>query len=205
MPVAICLRTSGSVNVFRDAIIDALGSKTIDEALLCSGFFQENFRGSEYQASKERKLGGVCAKSKIRLTTVGIHNNVWKPSYQNFKKNMIKAGANISCLYKPGMHWHAKVFIASSGGTPTFGIVGSSNMTRNAFSVGQKFNNECDVFLWRKHSPLAGLAEQIAERLDGNIVVMAPYLKRFNQGLSLPQKLAQIRDGVFEQGLEELI
>lgn len=205
MPIAIILRTSGSINIFRDAIIDALDSDHIDEALLCSGFFQENFKGSAYQASTEQQLGLVCANSGIKLTTVGIHNNTWKPSYQNFKANMLAAGANITCMYKPGMHWHAKVFIASSSGKPHFGIVGSSNITRNAFSTGGKFNNECDVFMWAKSSPITAIASRIADILDGQVIIRAPYLRKHNQGMSLPQKLSRIRDEVLGQDLQELI
>lgn len=205
MPIAIVLRTSGSTNTFRDLLIQALGSRHVDEALLCSGFFQENFKGSSYQASTEKSLGASCAKSKVKLTTVGIHNTTWLPSYKTFKANMIAHGANIRCLYKPGMHWHAKVFIASVSGTPSLGIIGSSNMTRNAFSTGSQFNNECDVFMWRKNSPVTGVAEQVAEQLDGQIIVRAPYLRKQNHGQSLPHQLSRIRAEVLGQNLRELI
>lgn len=205
MPISIVLRTSGSANIFRDAVVDVLGSGHVDEALLCSGFFQENFKGSAYQASTEKLLGSVCAKSKVKLTTVGIHNNTWKSSYRNFKASMLACGANISCMYKSKMHWHAKVFIASVSGAPCLGIVGSSNMTRNAFSTGTQYNNECDVFIWAKNSPISGLAEQVSERLDGQIIVRAPYLRRYNRGLTLPQQLSRIQQEVLGQDLEELI
>ena len=205
MPIAIVLRTSGTVNIFRDAVVDALSSNRIDEALLCSGFFQENFNGSAYQASTEQQLGTACATSGVKLTTVGIHNYAWKQSYKNFKTNMLAAGACISCLYKPGMRWHAKVFIASKAGIPSFGIVGSSNITRNAFSTGTQYNNECDVFLWSKSSPIAGVAERLADFLAGQIIIQAPYLRRYNQGFSLPKKLEAIRNEVMGQGLLPLI
>ena len=205
MPIAIVLRTSGAANIFRDALIDALSSNRTDEALLCSGFFQENFNGSAYQASAEKQLGAVCANSGVKLTTVGIHNYGWKQSYKNFRVNMLAAGANISCLYKPGMRWHAKVFIASSSGVPSFGIVGSSNITRNAFSIGTQYNNECDVFLWSKNSPIAGVAERLADVLADQIIIQAPYLRRYNQGLTLRQKLEAIRADVLGQGLVPLI
>jgi hypothetical protein len=56
MPIAIVLRKKPHVNAFRDLIVDVLGSGSTDEALLCSGFFQENFKGSAYQASAEKGL-----------------------------------------------------------------------------------------------------------------------------------------------------
>lgn len=205
MPITIVLRTSGTTNVFRDTVVDVLGSGHVDEALLCSGFFQENFKGSAYQASTEKLLGSVCAKSKVKLTTVGIHNNTWKPSYRNFKASMLACGANISCMYKAKMHWHAEVFIASVSGVPCLGIVGSSNITRNAFSTGTQYNNECDVFMWAKDSPISELAGQVSERLDSQIIVRAPYLRRYNQGLSLSQQLFRIQEEVLGQDIKELI
>lgn len=205
MPIAIVLRTDGTDNVFRNSLVRVLASRHVDEALLCSGFFQENFKGSAYQASSESRLGRVCARSKVKLTTVGIHNNSWLPSYRNFQTNMRAQGANISCFYRSRMHWHAKVFIASSSGKPCFGIVGSSNITRNAFSTGKDFNNECDVFFWARRGPFAGVAEAVAERLEGNIVVRAPYRPSQNGGRTLPQMLSAIRQKVLGQELRELI
>ena len=204
MPITIALRTSATVNVFRDTIIAALGSGHADEALLCSGFFQENFKGSAYQASKEQQLASVCAHSGVKLTTVGVHNYSWQPSYRTFRNNMLTAGASVHCLFKPGLRWHAKVFIASSSGKPILGIIGSSNITRNAFSTTAPFNNECDVIIWPKGSPLAPIAGTVSERLDGLIVVQAPYLRSRNQGLTASQKLAQIRSEVLGQGLQVL-
>ncbi len=204
MPITIALRTLAAVNVFRDTIIDALSSGHADEALLCSGFFQENFKGSAYQASKEQQLASACAQSGVKLTTVGIHNYSWKPSYKDFRNNMLAAGASVQCFYKPGLRWHAKVFIAARHGKPILGIIGSSNITRNAFSTTAPFNNECDVFIWPKNSPLTPLAEAVAERLDGLIMVRAPYVRRLNQGLTASQKLDQIRGEVLGQNLQEL-
>lgn len=204
MPITIALRTLAAVNVFRDTIIDALSSGHADEALLCSGFFQENFKGSAYQATKEKNLASACATSGIRLTTVGVHNYSWQPSYRDFRDNMLAAGAAVKCLYKPGLRWHAKVFVASRNGSPILGIIGSSNITRNAFSTTLPFNNECDVFLWPKSSPLASLAETVSERLNGLIVIRAPYKRSWNQGLTASQKLAQIRTEILGQDLREL-
>ncbi|MFT9027295.1 phospholipase D family protein [Acetobacter indonesiensis] len=205
MSISIVLRTDGSRNIFRDAIISALGSKCLDEALLCSGFFQDNFKKSAYKVSDERSLARVCAASGIALTTVGIHNSTWKPAYKNFRDNMNAAGVSIKCMYKNGMRWHAKVFIGSKNGNPIFGIVGSSNMTRNAFSTGAKFNNECDVFIWDRRSPIASLGDMIAERLGDQIVIRAPYVPRMNDGLSVSQTLGRIQSEVLGSDLQELI
>lgn len=72
---------------------------------------------------------------------------------------MLSAGVRINCFKKRGLKWHAKIFIAKTGGVPCAGIIGSPNITRNAFFVGRKFNNECDVFLWNENSPLSSIIE----------------------------------------------
>lgn len=204
MTIAIVLRTDSSRNTFRDVIISVLGSNFLDEAVLCSGFFQDNFKGSAYQVSAERSLSRVCASSGVSLTTVGIHNSTWKPAYVNFRDNMKAAGANIQCMYKRGMRWHAKVFIGSKGGVPNVGIVGSSNMTRNAFSIGPRFNNECDVFIWDRRSPVASLAAEMADSLGDQIIIRAPYVSRMNSGLSVSEMLTRIQSEVLEGDLQEL-
>lgn len=44
--VAIFLRNSGGVNKFRRAILNTLRTDLIDEALVCSGFFQDDSKYS---------------------------------------------------------------------------------------------------------------------------------------------------------------
>jgi hypothetical protein len=203
MPIAIVLRKKPHVNAFRDLIVDVLGSGAADEALLCSGFFQENFKGSAYQASAEKGLASACAKSGVKLTTVGIHNGTWKKAYQNFQANMIASGASINCLYKNGLAWHAKVFVASKADAPVFGIIGSSNITRNAFSVGGKFNNECDVILWPDSSGLGALVDNLFPDDFGSII-RAPYLPEENGQLSIEDRLTGLREEVMSQNLSAL-
>lgn len=202
--IAIVLRTEAARNVFRDTIIASLRSGFIDDALLCSGFFQEQFKDSDYRVSDEKGLAQVCSSSQVSLTTLGIHNYTWKKSYQNFRTNMMSAGANIRCLYKPGMKWHAKVFIGSWKGVPQIGIVGSSNMTRNAFSTGARWNHECDVFMWDRKSPIARIASEMADSLGDQIMVRAPYIRRMNGGLEMSQMLSRIQAEVLEGDIKEL-
>ena len=205
MTIAIVLRTDGNRNTFRDALVSVLGSSHVDEALLCSGFFQDNFKNSPYQVSAEKSFSRVCASSGVALTTVGIHNSTWKPAYQRFRDNMRNAGVNITCKYKHGMRWHAKVFVGSKNGVPNIGIVGSSNMTRNAFSTGPQFNNECDVFLWDRRSQISSLASEIADGLGDQIIVRAPYVARMNDGMHISKMLGRIQSEVLvDDELSEL-
>ncbi|MBS1051125.1 phospholipase D-like domain-containing protein [Gluconobacter japonicus] len=204
MPLAIILRTSGTTNIFRDFIVNILASKNIDTALLCSGFFQESFRGSAYHASLENRLAAKCATSGVNLTTVGIHNHTWLRSYREFRNNMLSAGVKINCFRKINLRWHAKIFIAKTDGIPCAGIIGSSNITRNAFSVGKNFNNECDVFLWSENSPLSSIIEDFFSRDNGDIIIRAPYLPEENDNLSLGDLLLNVENEVMSSGIVPL-
>jgi hypothetical protein len=183
-----------------------INTRAGDNALLCSGFFQENFRGSGYRASLESNFANCLVKNKIKLTTVGIHNYNWKPSYENFRDNMKKQGVNIISFYKSGMRWHAKVFILSKGKKPIFGIVGSSNITRNAFSITLPFNNECDVILWEGRSKAINSALNETLQNDEFIheIIRAPYQKRLNFNLSISDRLQNIKDEIMNENLKPL-
>ena len=198
------LRTSAKTNVFRDAVISTIGSGHLDEVLICSGFYQENFQGSHFQVSGEASFAKVCAASKIRLTTVGVHNNTWKSSYRDFRDNMKAAGVAINSYYKAGLKWHAKVYIGFRGGDPLVGIVGSSNLTRPAFSVTSPFNNECDVYLWDRKSKINDAALAAAEAASSQILIRAPYVPRLNGGRTVSQILSMVRDEVLSEDLKEL-
>ena len=123
MGLAIILRDQLSINRFLDLIIDVINRRFGDNALLCSGFFQEN-RG-RYFASKERNFARVLASSGVALTTVGVHNNAWKKSYSDFRDSLVNAGVNVSSKYKSGLNWHAKVFILSTNQTRFLELLGA--------------------------------------------------------------------------------
>jgi hypothetical protein len=146
--LAIILRKQLLFNRFRDLMISVINTGHGDNALLCSGFFQEDFKGYGYKASRELNFANVIAKNNVELTTVGVYHYSWKPSYLNFKNNLVAAGVNIKAKYMQGLNWHAKVFILSKGSDPIFGIIGSSNITRRAFGSIVDFNYECDTVIW---------------------------------------------------------
>jgi hypothetical protein len=210
MAIAIILRKRHNINKFRDMMIDVIRSGCGDSALLCSGFFQERkiFYGnvSPYQVSQEANLANVLAQNNIQLTTVGIHSREWIQSYRNFRDNLIAAHVNIDAKYNKNLRWHAKVFIISSNGTSIFGIIGSSNMTRSAFSVSKPFNYECDVILWSDKVP--GLIQRVNELLARDFevdeLIKAPYLEEENGNLSVEVRLDMIKAEIFKAELIEL-
>lgn len=203
MPIAIVLRKNVSKNPFRDVIVSAISSGIADEALMCSGFFQEN-RGSAYCATLEKGLAASCARNKVKLITVGIHNSQWLTSYRSFQTNLLSAGVNAHCKYKVGTKWHAKVFIALRGGQPLLGVIGSSNITRPAFSSSIPFNRECDVIIWPEGSAHDGLMNEALGQGNFEDVVRAPYIPDQNGGITVESRLRSLYDEILADGLVDL-
>lgn len=204
MPIAIVLRNNVSKNPFRDVIVSAIDSGIADEALMCSGFFQEN-RGSTYCATLEKGFAASCARNKVNLITVGIHNSQWLASYKSFQKNLLSAGVNADCRYKVGTKWHAKVFIALRAGQPLLGVIGSSNITRPAFSTSIPFNRECDVIIWPEGSAHDALMNDALGQGNFEDVVRAPYIPDQNGGITVETRLRNLYEEILDDdGLEEL-
>lgn len=212
MALAITLRDSLKVNLFRDIMINMIESTgSGHSAILCSGFFQENFKSSLYQASKEPNF--IDALKKLdRIKTVGIHNNAWLSSYKEFKNSLHKSGVKISAYYKSGLKWHAKVFLLLRKDKPIFGIIGSSNITSTAFGAENslnhpgRFNFECDVYLWPDSE--AKITDKMNELLQDNQlkhqIIRANYNKNENYGLSEAERLTKLMDDILNDDLKAL-
>jgi hypothetical protein len=152
--VAIFLRNTGSVNKFRRAILNTLRVNSVDEALICSGFFQDD---GKYSAGDDFDLISHRSCSPLKVTTLGLYSYSWKHQYSTFFAKL-KAANACGCFIAaqkriPSMGWHAKVFIAKQAATPVVGIIGSSNITRRAFAELTDFNYECDVVIWEEGIP----------------------------------------------------
>ena len=208
MGLAIFFRKRLAVNKFRELLIKSLDSGLGNEAIICSGFFQECFGKSKYQVSLEYDFQTVLLGNNIKLKTIGIHNNFWIASYKNFRDNLKSNGVNINAKLSKNLRWHAKVYILLKDKLPIFAIVGSSNMTRNAFSITSPFNFETDVVLWLDEFPkFKKLMEKEIQDLAQNQseVIIAKYNKKDNYGLSLEQKLKQLIDDIENLDLEDLL
>ena len=147
--IALFLRKDPSTNKFRRTILNTLRSPLIDEALICSGFFQDD---SKYSAGDELDIAEHRPGSPLHVTVLGLYSYSWKTQYASFfsKLQAKNSSPNFSAVQKriPSMGWHAKVFLAKHAGKPMVGIVGSSNITRRAFGELKDFNYECDVVMW---------------------------------------------------------
>lgn len=201
----IILRKKHNFNLFRNIILNSLASSVGDEALLCSGFFQE-LRGSPpYQASKD--LGNSLSKSKVILTTVGIHNKGWLKEYQIFVKNLKKIiGNRVLPMHCSDFRWHAKIFILSIKDENILGIIGSSNITRPAFDITQPYNKECDIILWNNAiSKLNEIIEQSMKEYEPEELIQSFYDEEINK-LSINDRLKKLKDEISKKiiPLEEL-
>lgn len=152
--VAIFLRKTGSVNKFRAVILGALRTELVDNALLCSGFFQDD---GKYSAGADFDLISHRKCNPLKVTTLGLYSYSWKAQYSTFF-TQLQAKNKCPCFSAvqmriPSMGWHAKVFLAKQGTVPLVGIIGSSNITRRAFGLDKDFNYECDVVFWNESVP----------------------------------------------------
>lgn len=198
MCILIILRNQANVNLFRDFLVDSIDTGVGNEAIICSGFFQENFRKSAYRASMEKNLTQVLANNNVHTTIVGVHSYSWKTSFSNFVSSLQAGGVNVTQINKTNKRWHAKIFILKSKGKGVFGIIGSSNFTRPAFSVNQKFNVECDVILWEnKMKKFTNLVKRTLSKYsnsDNNMYdyILAPYYEQMNNNISIEERLRRL-------------
>lgn len=197
MSIALLFRNQATPNLFRDAVLAACDIPAAKEILICSGFFQNNFKGSAYMASREGALATKLKQSSAGVITVGVHNASWMPAFNRFNADLLAAGVNVSPRRAAHHHWHAKVFIVSTARGPVFAAIGSSNFTRNAFSTSLPYNYEADVLLWVPQA--RGVSRQVATILQdapATDVIRAPYNARRNGQLTVRQRLQDLREKI---------
>jgi len=174
--LALVLSTVPSNNVFRAALTGAFRSGYFNDFLVCSGFFHErtNSKGPFY-ASKALHTRTLPDPSTV--TVVGAYD----PSateFDDFVKNLASSLGTVAgspvpiaqrrSLKKYANRWHAKIFIARNATHHGFAVVGSSNLTRNAFDASPS-NNEADVVIWDDSNMIAQkvATEALTGRQDG--------------------------------------
>ncbi|GCE90865.1 hypothetical protein MSKU15_2466 [Komagataeibacter diospyri] len=154
--IAIFLRKELRINRFSQAVISTLNSPCIDNAIICSGFFQEH---SSYSVShaKFNLLTRLAHSNPLNLEIFGYYG--WqRPTFLTFLHNVLHINRaspvfSLSGYRIPGDRWHAKISIAKINNTPVFASIGSSNITRRAFDTLKDFNYECDIIFWDENIP----------------------------------------------------
>ncbi|WP_297868484.1 restriction endonuclease PLD domain-containing protein [uncultured Flavobacterium sp.] len=205
MSLLILLRKSASVNRFHNLLINSIDSGEGDSALLCSGFFQEM---NNYSASLDSGLCSSLFNNNVSLTTIGVHNRMWLNRYRSFRDILISNGNTVNALITNNFHWHAKIFILKKQGEPIFGIIGSSNMTRNAFGHTAPFNFEADVVLWdSSNNAINNICQSQTEISGGDFddIIYADYNVERNRGKNSMEKLKDLENEIMSKTqLDEL-
>jgi phosphatidylserine/phosphatidylglycerophosphate/cardiolipin synthase-like enzyme len=203
--VAIFLRNAGPVNKFRRAILNTLRTDVVDEALMCSGFFQDD---KKYSAGADLDLISHRTCAPLKLTTLGLYSYSWKAQYETFF-TQLKASNQCHCFSAvqkriSGMGWHAKIFLAKGAGRPLVGVIGSSNITRRAFGELADFNYECDVVLWDESVAQVNAAIETAIDASDDLsdVIVTNYDPDFRTNRSpLPDRLLTLESQVLARAI----
>ncbi len=203
MSLLIILRKQLSPNRFNELLLNSIDTGEGDNAIICSGFFQENV----FSASFTTGLCCTLRRNKINLTTIGVYNNIWVPQYKTFRDNLVSCGNAVSAKKTRNNKWHAKIFILKKGNDPIFGIIGSSNMTSRAFGIWRDFNFEADVVLWdTSKSKINTLCQQQTETNNDNIddVIYADYNNERNRNKTAMDRLRDLEKELDIDNLNDL-
>ena len=184
MGVIVTLRENSATSCFKEffyAIFDKYPQ--IDEVLICSGYYQERYRGYPYEAVRET-LNGLSMADKLRniprVSLIGIRDSFgggqisdWHQSFIDFVGDLRHDvndpnGDRIKAYYDNQGNWHAKEMIALVQGQAVAGIIGSSNFTAPAFGVvgTTSFNVEADTVLYDSRADMEQVV-QIARENGG--------------------------------------
>lgn len=151
MPVRITLRSTIEFSPYRELLSRLIESPIGDSVVLCSGYIQII---GKYNILTDELLNSIrkgCALGKV-ITIAGKfddENTYWLDSYKRFIRTLRNAGIPVDPYIAPERNWHAKIAIRLNKNTPVAALIGSSNLTRPAYSlIGEKWNFEGDVLIW---------------------------------------------------------
>lgn len=199
MSLALIFRNKANPNLFRNTVLAAIGIPGAVEILICSGFFQNHFKGSPFCASKEGNLAKRLKASAAKVITVGVHNASWKAAFDSFNADLLANGVAVTPRLVKSYRWHAKVFVVSTKRGPIFAAIGSSNLTRNAFSTTMPFNYEADVLLWVPQARGASaVINEVTRQIEPTDIIRAPYSASRNEGLTIRNRLAILRQQILD-------
>lgn len=214
---AVILSARSRVNLFRIALTQAFHSGFLDQFIVSSGFFHErtNKQGSFYASDA---FINARLPNSAKVIVVGSYNpssSEFESFYLQLKNHLMTKNGGVVPVSrrkakKPWANkWHAKVFLARQQNKYRFAIVGSSNLTRSAFSHGS-CNNETDVIIWDSaHASTNKMVEMCLDEVpeefgpynDGPNVFIGRYdpldpLNRAN--LSMQRRLRMIWEDILQ-------
>jgi len=146
---------------------------------------------------------------------------MWRSSYVNFCRALDAKKVRLNAFLMKGFKWHAKVFILKQDDIPVFGIIGSSNITANAFGVSgnmncnknsfpvtpKNFNYECDVYFWNEsNQKISRMIENLSQREPfANQFIFTQYSPEQNRGVAIETRLMDIERQIEEQPLVRFV
>lgn len=195
MPIKLILRTHANINLFRDILIETACSKIGDKILICSGFFQKR---ANYSAELEDNFIDRFKLTKKSIITIGIHNGTWKKDYERFVNEFKNKGISITSYIYSGYRWHSKIYLLLENNIPIFGIIGSSNITRNAFSLSAPFNIESDVILWEENKKISNIINEKFNNIDINNYYSLDYNIETNKNVTIKDRLEYLYNDIMK-------
>ncbi len=188
MSIAICLRKTAPINYFHDLLVGSINTGLGNNVLLCSSFFEEK---NSFHVSNYNGFDQLLLNNNIKLTAVGIYKRQ-RSAFQDFITNLTNAGVAVTGKRISACRWHAKVYILCKGDRPIFGIIGSSNMTKNAFAHGTSFNYEADVFMWLdEFSEFSKLINDLFQENKDEVIIV-DYNEAENANISIENRLRDL-------------
>jgi hypothetical protein len=154
--IAIALRTNENISYFRRNLISLLSYPDFTKIVICSGYFQENYKGSAYRILNDGILSTILSNpnyKNIEYIIVGgqfgvIKTDLWRLSFNKFLSGLKVNKINFKAFVDPKGKWHAKISIGIENSIPKTVLIGSSNMSRPAYGEpNHYFNIEADILL----------------------------------------------------------
>lgn len=206
--VTIFLRKEERINYFRSIILNVFNSDSIDEIIICSGFFQEPSNG-EFSASEDL-IRNISNYNQKKIKIVGVHNNQWIKKFDIFCSKLKQNKFIINKFKIKNTKWHAKIMIAKKNGIPILTIIGSSNITRPAFHNSSPFNYESDVLFWddKNDDTKNIIQETFSENSqNGFDIISSDYNPndKLNNNKNLVDKIKKLEEDIFNIATEEPI
>lgn len=183
MAMQILFRKYVFESPFREALLE-LNKMTGEKLILSTGYVNLLFmkNGGINSYNKPQFINSIKEGFKgINSPEIHIVGGTFKnaPSklqeFQDFLNQLISDLPNIDIKFFKAINesWHSKVAFKVKDHEAISGIIGSSNLTRAAFSIynnsSYNFNHEADVFIWKKkdtNKKFNGIADKEYTRED---------------------------------------
>ena len=162
MGILITLRNNNTRSYFRELLLKLINLPDTNKLVLSSGYIQEICYRNSYSILDDDLLlniqNGLVSNSNYRFVTIAgmFKNPRWQIQYNNFIHKLQINNINVTSINIRRKNWHAKIAVKLRNNIPVAAIIGSSNLTKNAYGINfPNFNYECDVTMWsrkRKYS-----------------------------------------------------